>query len=188
MQLGELNRLLDAFKELKLGKFDLNQLSRTSLPDGSDLYVSALPNSLMLYLEVDKLGQDPQKQQELYELLLRTNFRAGDFANLRLCYDPKTSVVWLCYDLMYDDLTAASFETGVSAFLQHALAFRDLVRSYIQELLHPGLTEPISVPSRSVNPLSSEHDFVRPAPEAQLEMEEEPVVNVMVAQAMFMMA
>lgn len=148
MQTDVLNQMLGSFRELKLSEFDDNQISKTTLPEGGILFLSSVNNSVLAYIKVEKLGIDSAKKQ-IFEELLSSNLFGGEFGNIRIAYDRDTTVVWLCYNILTENLNALSFEEQLRGFISDALNYKAiLLRQVLSKLLDI---------SESESPVSSEY-------------------------------
>ena len=130
MQTEVLNQMLSSFKDLNLSEFDDNQISKTALSEGGILFLSSANNSVLAYIKVEKLGKDSAKKQ-IFEELLSSNLFGGEFGNIRIAYDQDTSVVWLCHNIMLENLNAFSFEEQIRKFISDALNYKVLILSQV---------------------------------------------------------
>ncbi|MCR5535785.1 MAG: type III secretion system chaperone, partial [Succinivibrio sp.] len=97
------------------------------------LYLCAGNKSLMEYLRVARLDEAAQEHPHLFITLLSINVIGGQFHNIRITYDEETSVVWLCHDLSYEDLSASYLDEEIRTFIQNALSFKKILKNYIAE-------------------------------------------------------
>jgi len=130
MQTEFLNQLLGLFSDLKLSKFDDDGISKTTLPEGGILFLSLVSNSVLAYIKLERLGLK-SSNKEIFEDLLASNLVGGEFGNIRIAYDKDTTVVWLCYNIMLNDLNAKSFEEQLKFFITNAMNYRALLLSKI---------------------------------------------------------
>lgn len=130
MQTEVLNQMLSSFKDLNLSEFDENQISKTALSEGGILFLSSANNSVLAYIKVEKLGKDSATKQ-IFEELLSSNLFGGEFGNIRIAYDQDTSVVWLCHNIMLENLNAFSFEEQIRKFISDALNYKVLILSQV---------------------------------------------------------
>lgn len=200
MQTDVLNQMLGSFRELKLSEFDDNQISKTTLPEGGILFLSSVNNSVLAYIKVEKLGIDSAKKQ-IFEELLSSNLFGGEFGNIRIAYDRDTTVVWLCYNILTENLNALSFEEQLRGFISDALNYKAiLLRQVLSKLLDisesesPAASEYISnIPSTqniystsqaaAAEPVKDQNSAASRAAEP-----EEITVDKILHQALFMMA
>ena len=201
MQTEVLNQLLGSFRELKLSAFDENQLSKTTLPEGGILFLSSNNNSVLAYLKVARLGLDFSKKQ-LFEDLLASNLLGGEFGNIRIAYDKDTTVVWLCYNILTENLNALAFEEKLKIFISDAQNYRALLlNQVISNILEASSQDSAAASDYIKNNQAIQDENIRPQQvtgevsgvqsseeSSSADPEDKATVDVVLQQAMFMMA
>jgi hypothetical protein len=199
MQTEFLNQLLGLFSDLKLSKFDDDGISKTTLPEGGILFLSLVSNSVLAYIKLERLGLK-SSNKEIFEDLLASNLVGGEFGNIRIAYDKDTTVVWLCYNIMLDDLNATSFEKLLKFFITNAMNYRALLLSKILSNLFSDSEGATSFSSEFASSdvnmlnqfnrpqLASETSTAQSAASTTAKDDEELVVDKILQQALFLMA
>ena len=199
MQTEFLNQLLGLFSDLKLSKFDDDGISKTTLPEGGILFLSLVSNSVLAYIKLERLGLK-SSNKEIFEDLLASNLVGGEFGNIRIAYDKDTTVVWLCYNIMLDDLNATSFEELLKFFITNAMNYRALLLSKILSNLFSDSEGATSFSSEFASSdvnmlnqfnrpqLASETSTAQSAASTTAKDDEELVVDKILQQALFLMA
>ena len=199
MQTEFLNQLLGLFSDLKLSKFDDDGISKTTLPEGGILFLSLVSNSVLAYIKLERLGLK-SSNKEIFEDLLASNLVGGEFGNIRIAYDKDTTVVWLCYNIMLNDLNAKSFEEQLKFFITNAMNYRALLLSKILSNLFSDSEGATSFSSEFASSdvnmlnqfnrpqLASETSTEQSAASTTAKDDEELVVDKILHQALFLMA
>ena len=199
MQTEFLNQLLGLFSDLKLSKFDDDGISKTTLPEGGIFFLSLVSNSVLAYIKLERLGLK-SSNKEIFEDLLASNLVGGEFGNIRIAYDKDTTVVWLCYNIMLNDLNAKSFEEQLKFFITNAMNYRALLLSKILSNLFSDSEGATSFSSEFASSdvnmlnqfnrpqLASETSTEQSAASTTAKDDEELVVDKILHQALFLMA
>ena len=85
----------------------------------------------MFFMSVEKLGDNAEEHPNIFSDLLAAAMAGGKFSNLRIVYDKETTIVWVCYDVSSDRLTADRFEEGAECFIENAPTYIDYLRAVI---------------------------------------------------------
>ena len=131
MDIMHINKMLKQFKRVHLNDFLENGISTTRLNDGNELYANITDNSVMFFMSVEKLGDNAEEHPNIFSDLLAAAMAGGKFSNLRIVYDKETTIVWVCYDVSSDRLTADRLEEGAECFIENAPTYIDYLRSVI---------------------------------------------------------
>ncbi|MBE6422429.1 type III secretion system chaperone [Succinivibrio dextrinosolvens] len=159
MDIIHINNLLKQFKRVHLNDFLENGISTTRLNDGNELYANITDNSVMFFMSVEKLGDNAEDHPNVFSDLLAAAMAGGKFSNLRIVYDKETTIVWVCYDISIDHLTADRFEEGAECFIENAQPYIDYLRTVITSsfLDENSVT---GVPQSNGNGMSNIHNFL----------------------------
>lgn len=131
MNIALVNSMLKQFKRVRLNDFQENGISTTRLDDGNEIYANITDNSVMFFMTVEKLGGNAEDHPNVFSDLLAAAMAGGRFSNLRIVYDKETTIVWVCYDVLTDLLTADQFEEGAECFIENAKPYIEYLRAVI---------------------------------------------------------
>lgn len=218
MDIDKLNTMIESIISPKLSKFAPNGISSTFIKETGYLYISIRAHTLMFYMRSEKLGEICKEFPELFEMLLTANVSGGRFNNLRLTYDSDTTVLWLCYDIKHEAVTATAIKETAEMFIQNAKDFKKLLNSQLLDVVlktlkgqdtNKSINEPFEG-AHSMLPFDIEQSYavsfaasystaeanfdnnlgVKTAKNGEIvhSQQKEGPVNVMVAQSLFMLA
>lgn len=131
MKIEDLNQLIKQVTGYDLPDFDTDGLASIRLKDGSLLNFFASEATLMLFMQVEVLGEEAENNPVIFRNLLHSNVITGRFNNMRITYDEDTTVVWLCHDVTYDTLTAQSLTEEIKYFEKNAPELITILREDI---------------------------------------------------------
>jgi hypothetical protein len=120
MQIDELNKLLEGLSAYDLPPFDDDGLTSARLKDGNLLNIYAAEETLMLFMQVEVLGNVGEDHPEIFRDLLHSNIIGGKFGNLRIVYDDDSTAVWLCHDIPLETINADRLSDEVDRFAANA--------------------------------------------------------------------
>ncbi|SFK13986.1 type III secretion system chaperone [Succinivibrio dextrinosolvens] len=138
MNISDLNKFLQRLTSYDLTPFDQDGLTYTRLKDGNMLNIYATDLSLMLFMQVDVLGNAGDEHPEIFRELLHSNIIGGKFGNLRIVYDNESTAIWICHDILWETINADSFVFEIDMFVKNApllikLLREDIIATYLGE-------------------------------------------------------
>ncbi len=139
MDIDELNKIFSSLSNISLSPLNEDGISSTQLKNGTVLEIFAASKTLMLFMEVENLGNAGSESPDIFRLLLSINTLGGRFGNLRITYDEESTSVWVCYDISYEELTVQLLEEKLSKFIEEAPQFANMVR---EEIIYTYINEP----------------------------------------------
>ena len=136
MRIEELNEYIKTFKSIKVPPFGDKAFTQTFVEVTGYIYLSAGEKSITLYNKVEKLDSSLiEKHRDVFEILLNSNIISGVFGNIRIAYDSETKVIWLCHDVMYEEINAVVLENHIREFMENAGILKEQLLSKIIEIL-----------------------------------------------------
>lgn len=202
MRIEDLNEYIKSFKTIRLNPFGDKSFTQTFVEGIGYVYLNAGEKSITLYNKVEKLESALiEKHRDIFEILLNSNIISGIFGNIRIAYDSDTKVIWLCHDVMYDALNAMVLENSIREFTENAGSLKEQLLTRIIEILQ-NVSQGTSISSilESMNvdkgiqrqdaayTASGLNQNSSPSQSSENNAEEIPAIDIMVNQAMFMMA
>lgn len=156
MNISELNKLLQRLSAYAVPPFDANGLTSTRLKDGNLLNIYAAEESLMLFMQVEVLGEAGDAHPEIFRELLHSNIVGGRFGNLRIVYDNESTAIWICHDVLFETINGDSFITEVDNFVKNApllinVLREDIISAYLEVSDNSTATSKKTVERSSVN-------------------------------------
>lgn len=131
MDAAALNNMIKQFKTIRLEEFSESGISSTRLEDDSVLYANITDNTVMFFKPVEKLGEKAEETPRVFTDLLAAGMCGGRFGNIRITYDVETTYVWICIDVLSDNLTADKLEETAALFIKHSPQYIKVLRSVI---------------------------------------------------------
>ncbi len=154
MDIDELNRIFSKLENYSLSPISEDGLSSTRLENGTELYIIAGSKTLIMSVEVENLGNAGSENPDIFRHLLSVNILGGRYGNLRIGYDEASSTVWVCYDIIYEILTADLLEEKLKNFIENAPKFATLIR---EEIIYTYIDEQKPSAESHINELTSQY-------------------------------
>ena len=138
MNTTDLNKLLQRLSDYDLPPFDSYGLTSARLNDGNLLNIYAAEESLMLFMQVEVLGNAAEDHPEIFRELLHSNIIGGRFGNMRIVYDDESTAVWVCHDVLFETINGDSHISEVDNFVKNApllinILREDIIAAYLEQ-------------------------------------------------------
>ena len=138
MNTTDLNKLLQRLSDYDLPPFDSDGLTSARLNDGNMLNIYAAEESLILFMQVEVLGNAAEDHPEIFRELLHSNIIGGRFGNMRIVYDDESTAVWVCHDVLFETINGDSLISEVDNFVKNApllinILREDIIAAYLEQ-------------------------------------------------------